>query len=923
MSKSLTYIEIDVDFCQNVYGNSPCNAAILGGFFTASGLGFGFQNSSVDGFTGANADLTAEGSSVLLTPTGNDPFLRRTGLSIAGATNYLVQIDVERVTARSGAAIWQGNFFFVNGSHGESASFFESFAETGLERVGDRRVIQLDLSSLTVGGTDWITGTTTAIRFDFDDAQSGGSAGTFRIHSVSIGHPASADEATGTAKCFNSLSTCQDRVNFTNDPVTLRYAIDTGYLPKSIDCIPNVIEASLQPAVISLGQDLGQRGTLTVTFRDHKHNDQGTGYDKYVNERPYDPWTQGTYWGKFRARQPFLKGRAIRLIRGYVGDELAAMETRHYIIESFTGPSPQGQYTLVAQDVLKLADGDRAQAPVLSNGFLVGAIDDNDLSLTLSPSGIGNAEYPTSGLAAIGGEEIVSFTRSGDVMTIVRAQEGTTAAAHDVQDRVQIVLKYDGEDPADIIYDLLVNYAFIPAAYITLATWQDETGSFLQRLYGAVIPEPTDVRKLVSELIEQAALAMWWDDEAQQIRMQVLRAISTDAATFDEDNTLEGTLSVVDQPTQRVSQVWTYYGQRNPLRPLDESDNFRSTLASVNLQAETDEGQAAIRKIFSRWIPAFGRDTAERLNDIVLGRFQVAPRRFTFDVLRDSVADPQLGGGYQVGSWSIQDAFGAPDLAPIQITRVNPMADRFQVEAEEMLFEPLDPADLINRTIIIDSNSTSLNLRTIHDGIYPAPTVGESPSINVTCIITAGVIVGSTGATTPAFDIGSWPAGVAIHLQVDGDIRGAGGDGGGDSSPNGETGGTALYTRYGITMTDTAGKIYGGGGGGGRGRGTSSFPVTDVRGGGGGGAGVFPGDGGVVTGGTDHEDGSPGLQDTGGAGGSPTAIHGGTGGTPGTAGASGNGNAASVGGAAGNAIDGISFITVIGAAGSRLGGQVN
>jgi len=947
-------------------------------------------------------------------------------------------------------------------------------------------------------------------------------------------------------KCFNSLKTCAVRTAFTNDPVTIRFAQDNVYLPKDIPAIPSITGVQFSPATISLGKDLGQRATLTVGFRDHKHSDTGEGFDKYHAERSYNPFDQGSFWGKFRARQPYLKGRSIRLIRGYLGQTLAEMDTRHYIIESFNGPTPQGSYTLIAKDVLKLADGDRAQAPMVSNGFLVSAIDEVATTLNLSPNGIGDFEYPNFGWIAIGGEEIMEFTRTGgiddntllmlhgdgadngttftdssasnrtatrvgtpvtdtglvvhgtaslqfpgsddfltfpdddawsfpgdftidcwvyvtdlsinrvmvshsdntadnhwrfqvgtsgalgfivfvggvlsfsiqspassitinswthvavvregttwrmyvngfeaseevnataitnysgllrvgvsgdgtsfdffsnidelriskvarseseliagllnqyndgDILQIVRGQLGTTAAEHDVQDRVQLVVRYDGADPADILYDLFTNYAQIPAEYISLGDWQTETGSFLQRLYGATIADPTDVTKLVSELVEQAALAIWWDDVNQLIRLKVLRSILTDTALFDDDNIMAGSLTVQEQPNLRASQIWTYYGQRNPLRPIDEPDNFRSTLATVNLQAESDEGQPAIMKIFARWIPAFGRDTAERLNDIQLGRYQTPPRRVTFDVFRGSVDDPVLGSGYQVGAYSIQDEFGAPVTMPIQLTRLNPMSDRFSVEGEEMLFEALDPADLLDRTIVIDSDILDVNLRDLHDSIYPEPVAFESPSITVTCIVESDVLVGASGADIPAFDVGDWPGGVTITVINNGRIQGAGGDGGdggnfsGSNFKDGEAGGTAVYTRYPIMFEDAAGQTYGGGGGGGGGyfRG----------GGGGGGAGQVPGEGGPFT--TDQnspKSGAPGTLDAGGIGGDGGGEwddDGGNGGTPGVAGGVGEPGppTAGAGGAAGHAIDGLSFITQVGAEGDRLGGEVN
>ncbi len=118
---------------------------------------------------------------------------------------------------------------------------------------------------------------------------------------ASIGSP-----GTGSIKCFNCKATCQDVENLTPAQVTLRFTIPTAFMPSAIPSIPSIQSIKVTPAIISLGKDLGQRGTLAVTFGDHRHTDVGDGYDPYVAERDYDPWTQGTYWGRFRARYPFL-----------------------------------------------------------------------------------------------------------------------------------------------------------------------------------------------------------------------------------------------------------------------------------------------------------------------------------------------------------------------------------------------------------------------------------------------------------------------------------------------------------------------------------------------------------------------------------------------------------------------------------------
>lgn len=730
---------------------------------------------------------------------------------------------------------------------------------------------------------------------------------------------------TGSIKCFNSKRTCQDTANFLASDVTWRFAKPATYLPTDIDIVAaSILDISYTPATISLGKNLGTRATLSITFKDHPHSDTGEGFDKYLADRTYDPYSRGTFWGKFRARQPFVRGQELRWITGLLGDDLADMETRYFIVDSFDGPTPEGKYTIIAKDVLKFADGDRAQAPALSNGFLSADITAVATSATLLPSGIGNAEYPASGYLNIGGNEVASFTRSGNTLTLVRGQLGTTATTHKAQDRCQLVLRYVGEDVADIVNDLLVNYADVPPSYITVADWQAETAAFLGTVYTANICEPTSVATLLSELAEQAGLAIWDDNIAQQVRLKVLHGVLTDADTFTPDNTLEKALTIKEQPDQRLSRVQVYFGQKDPTKPLSNLDNYRSTSLTIDVEAETDYGSSAIKTIYSRWIPEAGRTVADRLGAILIGRFRDSPRRLTFATARYADTDVELGQGYRVESFCVQDATGAQNNIPIQTTRINPGPDRFTVEAEEMLWTAPD-ADLNNRHIVFDADTSNVNLRTSHDSIYPAPVSGST----VTFTVNSGVLISASSTAFRAVDTGIWPAGVTLVLVIQGRIQGAGGRGGdgtnsdGNGSP-GVAGGTALYTRQAITVDASVGALWGGGGGGGGGGGLSG----NSGGGGGGGAGF----GGTPGGGAPPaSNGTAGSLTAGGFGGSAGVGVGGAGGNGGGPGLAGSNGASTIfgefsggaGGAAGHAVDGVSYVTFSPAGGDIRGSQMN
>jgi hypothetical protein len=560
--------------------------------------------------------------------------------------------------------------------------------------------------------------------------------------------------STGSIKCFNTIGTCQDRANFDNVPVTVRFAKPASYRPLDIEVEAASIESvSYTPAVISLGEDLGQRSSLTITFVDHRHSDSGPAGDKYLSDRTYNPYEQGTYWGKFRTRQRFLRGRPLRLIQGLVGQTLAQMDTRHFVIESFEGPGLDGRFTITAKDVLKLADADRAQAPLLSKGSLSAGINNSVTAATLTPAGIGNSNYPASGYLNLGGKEIVSFTRSADSLTITRAQFGTEAVAHSAGDRAQVCLVYDAEDPANVVADLFETYASIPSTAIPLAAWQAETGAYYRRLVSACIAEPTSVKKLVSELVEQCGLAIWPDDVENLVRLQVLRNIATDAERFDDSNVVSQSLTAREQPDKRISQVWTYFGLKTPLEPLDEPQSYRSSAILVDLDAEEDYGQPAIKKIFSRWIPSGGLTIAQRVNQIQLGRYVQAPRAFAFSLFRRGAETPVLGEGVRLQGLPMQDETGAYEDVPVQITRLRPGDGLYDIEATEMRFNSAYDEGDGTPTVIFDANENNVNLLDRFENLFPAAEAGDT----VEFYVNEGVIIGSTSTSVAAMIAGSWP----------------------------------------------------------------------------------------------------------------------------------------------------------------------
>lgn len=704
---------------------------------------------------------------------------------------------------------------------------------------------------------------------------------------------------TGQFKCYNSPRTCQDPENFEpGAEQIIRWAEPTESLDaNAYDFIPSQTGVETRTQVINPGESLGERESVTVTYNNHRHND--VGFDKYIADRGFNTYESGTFWGKFYARWPNITGCEFRVVRGHVGQSIEAMERRYYIVESTAGPSNKGSYQITAKDALKVLDGDKAQAPAVSNGVLSATLAEGATSLTLVPAGVGD-EYPSEGLASIG-DEVVSYTRSGDSITLTgRGLRGTEDSEHEKDETFQQALVFDSEEPSTI-FKTLLEYGSVPAEYLDLPEWTAETTQHIGRLYSAEIMKPTAVKKLLDELIQQVGLIAWTDVVAKKIRLRSMRAFIPQLSLTD-DHFLSGSVTASPQSAKRVSLVLTYYGQKNPLEKIDEEQNYRAILGTVDdSPAAAIEGLTpAIRKIYSRWITIFNRPAAGYINSAILARYAAAPRKIKFNLPLD--IEPVMGAAVGISSRIFEDAQGLPS-EPItaQIVSLEKAKAFYRCEAEELNFvrQAVDG----ERVIYIDDRVYNVNLRHIHDSIYTPPNEGDE----VLVIVSAGASVGSVDHR-PAFDVGSWPEGVLITLVVEGRIQGRGGHGGSSHAFADNTGGdgyTAIYTRYPITIDNTTGKIYGGGGGGG-----GRYFIDPVTGNietsaGGGGAGDLGGErsGGSGAGGIYVS--APGTPTEGGSG----AQLGGKGGDPGEDGEPASGTGGASGGTRGAAVNGNTFVT--------------
>lgn len=647
---------------------------------------------------------------------------------------------------------------------------------------------------------------------------------------------------TGDDRCYNTYATCQDKPNFDKTVKTYRFCDQNADLPVGLSAIPLLKSVSFASQEITPGKGLGVRGSVTISFINAPWPD--TEIDPYWRDRAYDT-NQGTFWGKFKARNPFYENRVLRVRRGYLTDVFSwdNFIDSVYVIEQLQGPDKNDGVKIVAKDILKLADDKKVLFPKPSNGRLSADISNSDTSFTLSPSGVGS-NYPASGKVAISGE-VMTFTRSGDAFTVGRGASNTTAEAHTADDTVQLVGIFDDEPVQDVIYTLLTDYANIASGYIDKTAWDAEAAAHLAGVFSAEIAEPTGVNTLLGELTEQGTCRIWWDEEDQKIKFRAIKPLPDDLPTLtDEQHFLTKTVDVKTDTNQRISTVLIFFSQKKPTEKLDDLKNYELRVATPNTAAISDleYGSNIIKKVYSRWFKKTSLGRANALADALLKTYGIPPQVMEFNLTPGHRI--KVGDLFYAQTRKMQSVTGAAAVVPMEVVFAQPTDnDDYKYRAQEV--STAIPIGNVYTIIFSADEYTSVNLYDAFVDEYGPP----EPGISVLFIVNEDVLIYGATILEYAVTVDSrWPSSVMLTLENHGIIAGhggAGGAGGGVAIDTteiaaipGGNGGPALYANR-VIKIDNQGTIHGGAPGGGGGGGAwgfvNAYDVRLVAGSGGGG----------------------------------------------------------------------------------------
>lgn len=502
-------------------------------------------------------------------------------------------------------------------------------------------------------------------------------------------------DSTGTAPCFNAREHCQDAESYDHLAEVYRFSDSINDLPAGIATLPAVRSINTAPTEIKTSS-IGRRASVSVNMVDFAHH--GRGIDPYASQRTIDAEAYGSFWGKFKARNPFIVDRVLRIKTGYIAESfdqtfIDDFTTRTFLIDRIDGPNANGAVTITAKDILKLADNERAQAPRAVEGVLDANITAVETT-SITVNGGADGDYETGGGHIRINDELIEYGSAAfasgvwTLSTLTRAKYNTVADDHEQDDGVQPVVVYDQQAPVTIMNDLLRTYADLPAEFIPLADWEAEQATwFATTLMTAVLSEPTGVAQLLERMLEQIFSYMWWDERAQLIKFKAIAPIDRSAPKLsitDDGNIVEGSFRISDDESSRITRIGMYY---NLTDVLDEGDkrNYRNLKLAIDTDAESAAQYGAQKQteLIAPWVISAG--PANEVTGRTLQMFSRPPRVVDFELDAKDAGSLWTGDIVFINSRYIQDENGLPVSKAFIVTKAseNVAGSLFSYTAQE------------------------------------------------------------------------------------------------------------------------------------------------------------------------------------------------------------------------------------------------
>lgn len=664
--------------------------------------------------------------------------------------------------------------------------------------------------------------------------------------------------------CYNTPKTTLSPLAYNPDVSKKSYFFANQLIPNLTDIyFPNLESITQNTPELSIGENIGTRASGAIKISDFYTNDAFELPEAFKEKRVY-----ASFWGKFIARN-YIRNRRIAIYRGYVdenGFSLSNFQKELYIIRDISRDK-NGAVTISYIDPLYYTNETKAKMPVKSNGKLDLDITSSQTTMAINSQTEGeygllddpvtlriNTELVTGTVSSI------STATNGYSIGINITERGygpTSISDHKKGDLVQLCYVAVQKNVVDIIKDAF-SFTKIDPAFIPNAVWDAEKEAGLSSyILSGVLSKPTEVKKVISDMIRHSGSIMAYDSVASLISLKANPEFK-DPDLIVDDNIFEiDSVSIKELASSQVTRATINYDKRNVVSD-DKEENYRRGYTFIDDLIESEGAFSDIQEakvLNSNWLFSSTGDqkiAAEIINREVQRKAQIPfETKFTIDseyVGLIKGEDQNIGSAFS--NAFNQSEFGGTGEQILQSRRlwlgsvvqmtnhllVGPDGKNLTYHGQVTKLQPkpfdkwdvtilsISSAPVVDFDYIIQSSATPYENLRLSD-LY-APVSGRPTKI----LVEAGAVIGSIDTNTASLRTGVYPEG--LYLANRGTIVGQGGNGGnvdsaiefepgvcsyGFQAKNGEKGGPALELECENVIIENGinGFIWGGGGGGG------------------------------------------------------------------------------------------------------------
>lgn len=434
--------------------------------------------------------------------------------------------------------------------------------------------------------------------------------------------------ATYPTYCYNTRATCKQLSSYVRSTKNYYFTSLKSPLPFKQGERPYLLSASYAPTEIKTSFTVNARVKIKLADED----DTDVGIDPYLSTRTS---VQGTYWKKLLARNPYFKGRPIKIYEGFVpsgDDRYLKNEGGHFITDEsgnriemeYDIDNPAGIFVqkwfgvidnitlekgaVIIEGVDILKSISKVEVPVKTECKLLSALTSATTNL-MSIDSV-TAFDTTGGYVCLQTEIIQYATLSTDAKTLINLQRGsfgTDITEYSTGQKIQKCRYFASQNPFDLLTTLLVADGGIASSYLNTTQIAAEKGlvSGIEQNMSRIMFKPTKVQDVFFEIIDLMDLRAWVGENLKiNIKRNLPNKGGREYARISDDNSIIYKSGNVDlNQDSRLSRCAIYYNYSVTGDP-DEPASYERIAAAIDIDAESSNeyGEISDKRFYCPWL---------------------------------------------------------------------------------------------------------------------------------------------------------------------------------------------------------------------------------------------------------------------------------------------------------------------------------